>query len=177
MRKRIASWMAVLMIFTLIGGAAHAEESTTTVTASVADVEGLRYILSAPGVSLLPDVNGGLTAPLLVTVEEVAATGANWRLTAQLAGDFSDGLGNTMSASALAMEASTVTQTLSGGDIGNKGSGTLDSARTMYEVTGQSSSSTYSGLYDSASPLVLTVPNGTTIGVYTATVTITLLSF
>ncbi|MBW3588749.1 MAG: hypothetical protein KY429_04965 [Actinobacteria bacterium] len=174
MKKRIASWMAVLMIFTLIGGAAHAEETTTTVEAGVTNVTGIRYIQAAPALVLSP-LSGNFAGPMAVTVEEVAASGSKWRLTAQ-AGPFISGA-NQIGANSLTLAASTVAQTLGGGSAGNQGSGTMDTTRTLYEVTGQDPALAYSGLYVSSSPLTLKVPNGTPLGTYTSTVTITLSTF
>jgi len=174
MRKRIASWMAVLMIFTLMGGAAHAEETTTTVEAAVTSLSGIRFIQAAPALAL-STVSGLFQGPMAVTVEEIGASGSDWRVTAQ-AGPFISGA-NQFGANNLTLATSTVVQTLGGGEAGNQGSGTMDTTRTLYEVTGQNAALAYSGLYVSASPLTLEVPNATPLGTYTSTVTITLSTF
>jgi len=173
MRKRIASWMAVLMVFTLIGGAAHAEEAT--VTAAVTSVDGLRVIAPILPVALLSLGNGTLSAPILVTVDETLAKGANWSLEMKST-NFTGATGATLTASALAMGTSTVTRTLGGGSMGSLGSGSLDTPRQIYAVTGQDPNLAYSGAYASSSPLTLTVPNETTLDAYTATITVTLLT-
>lgn len=174
MKKRIASWMAVLMIFTLIGGAAHAEQTTTTVDAAVTSLSGIRYIQGAPALVLSP-VSGLFQGPMAVTVEEIGASASNWRVTAQ-AGPFFSG-SNQIGANNLTLAASTVVQTLGGGAAGGQGSGTMETTRTLYQVTGQTSGSVHSGLYVSSSPLTLKVPNGTPLGTYRSTVTITLSTF
>jgi hypothetical protein len=174
LRKRIAVWMAVLMIFGLVGGAAHAE--TTTVSAAVASVDGLRVIAPILPVGLVRQLNGTFNAPMIVTVNETLANGSNWSLSA-VSGNFV-GLvtGTVLPASSLVLGSSTVTRTLSGDSFTpNATGGTLDQARTLYSVS-QTPGVAYTGAHLSTSPLTLTVPNGTPLDVYQATVTVTLVS-
>jgi len=179
MRKRIASWMAVLMIFTLIGGAAHAEtteDTTLEVAATVASVDGLRVIAPIPLVTLLPGLNGTYSAPMLVTVNETLANGANWSLSAVSSEFVGDVSATVLPASSLMLGSSTVTRTLSGGTITpNTAGGALDEAKTLYSVS-QTPGVAYSGTHVSSSPLTLSVPNGTPLDLYEATVTVTLIT-
>lgn len=173
-RKRIAIWMAVLMIFGLVGGAAHAE--TVTVSANVLSVDGLRVIATIPAVALLPQQNGTFRAPLIVTVNETLANGSNWSLSAASTNFTGAVSGTVLSASSLALGSTTVTRTLSGGDLTpNATGGTLNESRTLYSEA-QTPGVAYSGIHLSSSPLTLTVPNGTPLDLYQATVTVTLIS-
>lgn len=174
MRKRIASWMAVLMIFTLIGGAAHAE--TTTVTATVTSALGVRVILPITPVILLAGLPGTLSAPLLVTVSETLANGSNWSLSAVSGNFVGDVSATVLPASSLALGATTVTRLGSGESFTeNTIGGAMNEARTLYSVS-QTPGVAYSGTHASSSPLTLTVPNGTPLDAYRATVTVTLIS-
>lgn len=181
-RQRIARGLIALLMTSLTGGIAHAETATTTVSATVATVDGIRFLQPVPAV-VMAEVNGiTLDGQLAVTVAEVAKLGSDFTVSARLAGPFdSTSTATDIPASALSMSDATVADVsvglLGGGTAGFKGSGTLDQTRQIYKVTGQNSTTPYSGLYLSTNALTLTIPEGTAGGAYVATLTITLQNF
>lgn len=182
LRKRIAIWMSVAMIFGLIGGgSAHAADTviataTPEVSATVLSAGGFR-VLQAVASPVLQPATGLYKGDLIVGVQEFAVGGASWKVTAQLAGPLTSG-GNTIPADKLSMGASTVASLPPDnvGTIGGQESGSLNDVRKIYQNV-QSTSLAYTAIHTSTSPLTLTVPNGTPLGLYKATVTITLSTF
>ena len=181
-RQRIARGLIALLMASMTGGIAHAEDATTTITATVATLDGVRFINSVPAI-VMADLGGGLTlgGELAVTVKEIAKLGSDFSVSAKLAGPFDSTLTATdIPASALSMSTATVvdlSDLLGGGTAGLKESGTLDQTRQIYKVTGQNANNAYSGVYLSTNDLTLTIPEGTRGGAYVATVTITLQNF
>lgn len=178
LRKRIAIWMSVAMIFGLIGGGtAYAQTATPEVSALVESTGGLRFLQAIASPSLTP-VSGLYKGNLIVGVEEVAAGGASWKVTAQLAGPMTSGA-NSIPADKLSMGASTVASlppAPASGTTGGQESGSLNEPRKIYQNV-QSPLLAYTAIHTSTTPLTLTVPNGTPLGLYTSTVTITLSTF
>jgi hypothetical protein len=181
-KQRIARALIALLMASLTGGIAHAEDATSTILATVATLDGVRFLNPVPAV-VMADINGiSLGGELAVTVAEIAKLGSDFSVSAKLAGPFDSTLTATdIPASALSMSTATVVDissgSLGGGTVGFKQFGTLDQTRQIYKVTGQDANTAYSGLYLSTNALTLTIPEGTRGGAYVATVTITLQNF
>lgn len=182
-KQRIARALIALLMASLTGGIAHADETTTaTIAATVATLDGVRFISSVPAVTMeLDGIN--LQGQLAVTVAEIAKLGSDFRVIAKLAGPFSSTTTATdIPPSALSMATATVSDIsavppLGGGLVGAKEFGSLDQDRQIYQITGQDANTAYSGVYLSTNALTLTIPEGTAGGAYVATVTITLQNF
>jgi hypothetical protein len=159
-------------------GAADGDGSTATITATITGgAIGSRSVTSVAPVALDSTLgSANLTGTLAVVVTEASRTGTNgWSVTAQ-AGDLTRATGTeTIPASALSVSGRSVAQTLGGGtSTATSGSQSLDSPRTLFSNSGQSTGAVYTGTYSASGNLSLTVPNGTLTGVYTGTLTVTL---
>lgn len=124
----------------------------------------------------------GVPSVMSVSVVETAKRGGNWSVTA-VASDMTSAGGVTIPASSLAMGAATAPSavgclsvailssrcTVSGG-----AGGTLEAARTVFDVTGELNTVSYTGTYVGTAPVTLTLPSGTPTGTYNGTVTLTL---
>ena len=122
-----------------------------------------------------------MTGPLAVSALEVAAKGDNsWSVTAT-SGSLSDGSGDSIPASKLSVADGSLPAT--GGCLslsactvtgGGASSRPLNTAQTLFAVNGESAASVYTGAYAYNGNLTLDVPNGTPLGTYTGTLTVTL---
>jgi hypothetical protein len=117
-----------------------------------------------------------LSSNYAVTVTEATRSGTNpWSVTA-VASDLTDLTSDTITAANLAVSGRGVIQTLGGGTAAAPvGSQTLDQARTLFDNTGQSTSTLYSGTYAATGTVTLSPPDGSKTGVYTGTFTVTLI--
>jgi hypothetical protein len=164
-------------------GCTSAGTQTTTVSAALdSSLGGARTIAAVPTVTLGLN-SGSITSPLAVTVVETLAAGANpWGVTLQ-SGNLTSG-GNTLTADNLKVadgSASPVT----GGCLSlatpctETGGGTaakpLNTAQKLFAVAGESTGQLYTGTYIYSGNLSLSVPNAQPTGVYTGTLTFTLL--
>ncbi|MFA5787334.1 MAG: hypothetical protein WDA71_10230 [Actinomycetota bacterium] len=147
---------------------------TATITAGAI---GSRSVTSVAPVVMTSLLNAPeLTASYAVLVTETARTGTNpWSVTATLAGALSDGLGHSIATTNMAVSARSVLKVLGGGtESAPTGSEDLSAARTLFALTGQDPLSVYTGTYTGSGTLTLTVPNAQAVGVYTGTLTVTL---
>ena len=162
--------------------------SVSTVVA-LPEVNGTRSITAASlgtATNLTPGLVLSGNNALSVTVTETARTGVSpWSVTVSASDldntDTSDDA--KIPASALTMGTTTapsavscLTLAISSSrcSITNSAGGTLDQTRTLFSVSGQSTSVSYSGLYTGAATVALAVPSGLPAGTYSGTVTVTL---
>ena len=195
MRKRIVAAMSAVVV---VGGLAiastTAEAANSACTAggtSPCDVSvqaivgpsGLTGTRTLGAVAPIGLVAGAttLSGVLAVPVVETVATGDNaWSVTA-VSSDLSNGSGGTITASHLTVADSglptgvgciLLTQcTVTGGG----GARALDTAKTLFSVTGENTAAAYTGIYSYSGTLSLSVPNGTPLGTYNGSLTLTLL--
>jgi hypothetical protein len=142
---------------------------------------GVRTLAAVPVTTLVPGTGSTMTAPLAVTAIEVGAQGDNaWHVTA-VAGDLSDTANDTISASHMSVADTAIPTT--GGCLalsactatgGGATPRALDTAATLFSVTGESAGAIYTGAYVYTGQLSLDVPNGTPTGAYTGQLTVTL---
>lgn len=186
---RLLGVAAAAIVGALAAAPAYAGTSTSTaaITALVggSGLAGTRTITAFPAVALTG--TAALSGLMDVTVTETAALGdANgWSVTVQSSAlNETPSGGGSIPASNLAMTnivvpSATGCLTLalgSGGCTVSSGSGgTLDSAQTVFSVSPESSTVSYSGVYTGAATLNLSVPNGTPAGAYAGTLTATLI--
>jgi hypothetical protein len=180
MRKSLIALAVTLSVLTVPITSAGAAESTSvaTVTANVtAGNIGVRSITSTPAVVLssAPNVetsNGSMSA----IVTEGAVTGANpWTLTAALSTLTLTSGPETLANSNVAVSNRSTTAVAGGGSISSpSGSQNLSATRTLVTNT-QGTTTVYTGVYTTSADLALTVPNLSKTGVYTGTLTITLI--
>ena len=176
MKKKVVVG-AVVGLIALMAPHGVASADTATVTANItAGGIGVRSLTSVPAVVLTPalgvaTVQGSMTA----VVTETAVTGTNpWSVTAALSPLALSGQPNIAASNVDISNRSTV-KVAGGGTVSNP-SGTQDmsASRTISTNTGQSTSSIYTGVYTTTADLALNVPNGTVAGIYTGTLTVTL---
>ena len=150
---------------------------TSTVTATLtANQIGSRSVTSVAPVALATTLGTStLSGELAATVTEAARTGTNsWSLTAAI-GSLTSGA-NSLANSTMSISNREVVQVAGGGTAdGIDGTQDMSAARTLFTTTGQSTSAVYTGTYAATADLSLTVPNGQAVGVYTGTLTITLI--
>jgi len=187
-KVKLSVVLALALSVSLIGTGAQADTHTATITATATlgtPAVGTRTLSTIPAVAL---VTSGSTASssFTVSVVEVAAAGINgWFVTAN-SGDFaktdlpagaSIAASNFVYSRTSGSETATPAGTLSG-TINPGSSGPLDgNGQTLFSVSEDPNSFTgYSGTYTSLGTVTLTPPAGTTVGIYTATVTITLVA-
>lgn len=187
MKKRISLVIAVALATSSLGAfaAMAAETSTTsTVTATVQTPVGTRILqpVNAPAAILFTNSRTG-TGLLTASVIEALADGVpNWTVTVK-AGDFArTGGGGTIPANSLSLTGITNAATALGELSGSMQAGTTGTlggtGRTMFTVADEVSGSFpgYTGTYTGVGNLSLTLPVGTPSGIYTATVTVTLIA-
>jgi hypothetical protein len=156
-----------------VAAPAHAED--VTVTATTTDLSGTRVLTVGPAVVLAAGdttLNGTLEA----SVVETAKRGTTpWSVTAVATGLTSVG-GATIAADNLSV--APATPVVVGGHpnatAGAGGQFGTDVTRTLFTVTGESTTTSYTGTYTSTGALALQVPNGTPTDAYTGTITVTL---
>ncbi len=157
---------------------ADGDGATSTLTATLlAGSIGSRSVsLASPVVMTSALSSATVTGNFSVTVTESARSGTNpWSVTVD-ATSLSDGLGHTIPNSALAIDNRSNPLVVAGGGVstGVAGSQNLTAARTLWSTSGQNTSILYTGTYSQTSTITLTPQNGTAAGVYTGTLTITL---
>ena len=183
-RSRLARRAGVLVLAgalaSLAGTSAFAADGdggSASVSATItAGSIGSRSVTVATASPMTSALNGStLTGTLSVTVAEAARTGTNpWSVTAVLAGALASG-GNTIPASNMSVSNRSFSRTLGGGTVSNgSGNQDLSAARTLFSVADQSATSVYTGSYSGTGDLTLSVPNGQAVGLYTGSITVTL---
>ena len=155
---------------------------TVAVTAVVggAGLTGIRTLGAVAPVALAG--TSTLTGALAVPVVETAATGVNpWSVTAS-ASNLTDVSNDTITASHLSVADTSLPTGVGCLSValnpcavtGGGGARALDTAKTLFSVTGESVGTAYTGTYAYAGLLSLNVPNGTPAGAYTGSLTLTL---
>ena len=175
MRKQIivAALLGSALAFSQVS---PASADVATVTANVtAGGIGLRSLTSVPAIVLSAtpgdaQVSGSMTA----VVTEAAVTGVTpWSVTADLS-TLTNG-GNTLANSNVDISNRAASRVAGGGTVTpTSGLENLSTTRTIFTTTGQSATSVYTGVYTSTADLDLNIPNGTATGIYTGTMTVTL---
>lgn len=184
--RRLAATIMVAGLSWMVAGMAIAATSTTTatVTASVVNPSGTRVLSTLNAISTLTFQNGSrtATASMSATVVETLADGVNnWYVTA-IASDFAKVGGGSIGAANMSLGSVSANVTgvgdLNGTPSTSGAGGTLEQARTFFTVTGETPGTFpgYTGTYTGTGTLSLTVPAGTAQGVYTSTVTVTLIN-
>lgn len=186
MRKALALGTAATALLLTSAGAASAQVDTP-VSATVAPlVGGGRTMLVTTPPALATPTSTGITGAMQVDVTETNAAGVNnWRVTAKMKDDAlvltgaGDAVVDSISGDNLSAGAGVLTpgvalltgQSVSSttGSLGKAGTGV-----TLLQVGGESPASTYTNTFKAVTPLALTVPNGKTTGLYTGTLTVTL---
>lgn len=175
MHKRIivAAVLGTALAFSQVG---VASASTATVTANVtAGGIGLRSLTSVPAIALTATPgNSKVSGSMSAVVTEAAVTGVTpWSVTADLT-TLTNG-SNTLANSNVDINTRGVTKVAGGGTAtATSGAEDLSATRTIFTTTGQSTTAVYTGTYSSTANLDLTIPNGTATGIYTGTMTVTL---
>lgn len=199
MRKSIAAAASALAVaggLTFIAPSASAATCTATspsnancdvnvgVTAAVGGLTGVRTIGVVTPVALA-GATSPLTGALAVPVIETAAPGVDWSVTAIANGALTGAVsGGTIAASNLSVSNGVLPSgvgclSLSLAvslrcNMAAGAGGALDTAKTLLSVTGESTSTTYTGTYNYAGTVSLNVPNGTPTDTYTGSLTLTL---
>lgn len=174
-RTRLTAATGIVALLALAGPAlaADGDGGTAAVTATV--VGGERSVTSVLPIALAATSSTNvLSGSVAVVVDEVDRAGTNaWSVTASSSAMSSGS--DSIPASALSLTDRTVVQTLGGGTAaGVSGAGSLGTAQTLFSVSGQSTSTAYTGSYAGAATLTLEVPVGTPSGAYAGTLTVTL---
>jgi hypothetical protein len=159
-----------------MAAAADGGGATSAVTATVtAGSVGSRSITLAVPVTMASALDSStLSGSLAATVTEAARTGTNpWSVTASI-GTLTSGT-DTLANTNMTISNRAVVKTAGGGTAtGTSGSQVVDAARTLFTNTGQDASTVYTGTYASTSDWTLSLPNASKTGVYTGTITLTL---
>ncbi|HUQ40810.1 MAG TPA: hypothetical protein VM030_11715 [Acidimicrobiales bacterium] len=162
------------------GGPASAADgggATSAVTATItAGAIGSRSITAASPIAMTSSLDStSLSGSLTATVTEAARSGTNpWSVTATMS-DLTNVATDVLSKANMAVSGRSVIKTAGGGTAAAPaGSSNLDAAVTLFSTTGQSAGVVYTGSYASSSTWTLAVPNATATGVYSGTVTLTL---
>lgn len=172
--------MALMLSVSLVGtSAVQATEVTATV---VAPVGGTRTLSPVPVVVAPLSAANNFSATLTVSAVEAAIEGDSngWSVTA-ISGDFTT-TGTVIAASNFAYARTSETKLLPDGPTSGTlvagQNGALSATKTLFSVTGETAGTVpgYSETYTSVGTVTLTLPAGTPAGVYTATVTITLMA-
>ncbi|MCA1839463.1 MAG: hypothetical protein ABR507_04675 [Actinomycetota bacterium] len=194
MRNSRAGLLLTVVVVGCLLATPFAASAVTTSATDVGVTAGVlaagvssRAIVGTPTVTPLAlpanATNTTLTGTMAVTVAEIAMTGsASWSVTAQLKNDFTGPSGATIASSALHLAPSspTVVGLASGVSAAAGSAGALTKASsggtavTLFSVSGESTAGLYDGTYTGNGALTLTVPNGSTAGTYTSTMTVTL---
>lgn len=164
-----------------LGGAAQAldgDGGSASVSATITSgAVGARSVLSASPVVMTSALNGvTMSSPFVVVVDEAVRSGTNpWSVTAVLSGPLTSGA-SSIAATNLSVSGRSVAQVGGGGaSTAPAGSQDLSLARTLLSNAGQDPSVVYTGTYTATSTLTLGIPNGTTVGTYGSTITVTLI--
>lgn len=161
----------------LIGQANVAHADDVSVTANItAGAIGVRSITATTPIVLNPSLGvATVQGALAATVTETAVTGTNpWSVTAAMSALTKAGA-TDIANSNLAISNRAVVPVLGGGTAAaTSGSENMSATRTLFTNTGQLTTAIYTGTYATTADLALSVPNGQTAGVYSGTMTITL---
>lgn len=161
------------------GGVASAADgggAAPTVTATITASIGSRSITAAAPIVMSSATDATtLTGSLVMTVTEAARSGTNpWSVTATMT-DLTNASSDVLAKANMAVSGRSVTQVAGGGTAAApSGSTPLDGTATLFNNTGQLAATVYTGTYTGNSTWTLSVPNGSKVGVYTGTVTLTL---
>lgn len=185
--RKLPTLLALLLAFTaLVGGAAGADQTTVTATAS-GTVDGTRTLVLAPVV--LTDAVVGATdisGAFDVDVVETAKLGDNWSVTASMSDLTPDTAtatagGTPIDAGAVSFSDATTPgiTSASGTSAASVTSGTVMAETTAGTVelatATQDATQYYTDAHLFTSTLELTPPTGTVTGTYTGTMTVTLI--
>jgi hypothetical protein len=175
MRRRIfvAAVLGSALAFSQLG-VASADVATVTANVTAGGI-GLRSLTSVPAIALTATPgNAKVSGTMTAVVTEAAVTGVTpWSVTADLS-TLTNG-GNTLANSNVDINGRSASRTAGGGTVSaTTGSEAMSTTRTIFTTTGQSTSAVYTGTYSSSANLDLNIPNGTATGIYTGTMTVTL---
>ena len=142
---------------------------------------GSRTIAALPVVMSSALGQGKVSGAYSVSVVEIAATGRNpWQVTSTVSELTSVADSSTIAPENLDITSPTIVATLPAGTdtpfaAGNyTGTGATSDARTLWDNAGQNTSSVYTSTHTATGTLAVTPPNGSTVGAYTGTFTVTL---
>ena len=175
MRKRfiVAAVLGASLAFSQVG---VASADTATVTANVTSGGiGLRSLTSVPAITLLSTAGSStVDGSMAAVVTEAAVTGDTaWSVTAALS-TLTNG-GNTLANSNVDIKNRAVVQVAGGGTSAPvTGTQDMSAARTLFNNSGEVATSVYTGTHSATADLSLHVPNGTATGIYSGTMTVTL---
>lgn len=175
MRRTLVVLLLGASILVATPGVANADTATVTANITAGSI-GLRSLTSVPAITLTPTagvatVQGSMSA----VVTEAAVTGTNpWSVTTALSALALSGQPDIANSNVDISNRAKVQ--VAGGGTTTPASGTedLSTTRTLISNAGQSTLSVYTGTYTATADLALHVPNGTVAGVYTGTMTVTL---
>jgi hypothetical protein len=182
-RALLAGMVALFSLTTSLALADDGDGGSGTVTAVVGDetlITGTRSVTGVTPVIALSLLTGtaNMNGPVEIVVTEAARTGtASWSVTAQLAADLSDGgsPAATIPRSNLAIATGSDPLVVGGGGTSSAGAGgSLEAARTVFSNSGQLTGLNYTGTYTSTSTVTLNIPNAQKTGIYTGTLTVSL---
>ena len=184
----LAATAAIGMSPTGVGAQVDGGGATSAVTATITTGSvGSRSITLANPVALTSALNTStLNGSLATTVTEAARTGTNaWSVTAAIGPLVDTSVPvNTLANTNVTVSSRRVDQVAGGGTATAAGGTTaapvtdagevVSAARTLFSTDGQLNTLVYTGTYASTSNWSLALPNGTKIGAYTGTITLTL---
>lgn len=157
-------------------------QTSTTLLSAVVGTTGTRVLAALPTTIAL----SGTSGPVSATVTETAAPGDNpWYVTLQSTALDAPTVTGTTTPSPIPASALTLTPTALPTGVGCLtvttpctaslgAAGPLDAAETLFEVSGESTGTAYTGIYTGTGTISLTVPNGQPADTYTGTLTATL---
>jgi hypothetical protein len=174
-KTRIAPLVAGVALLTLAtpGPSAAATRALPRLPLDV----GSRSVTSLPAIAMSAHLGDTqLRGSMSVVVTETTRTGTSpWSITASVS-TLTDATAHTLAAANIAVSNRSAFRTLGGGTVTAPGAATtFGSPITWFTNTGQSSAILYTGTYTGSADLALSLPNATPVGVYTGTLTVTLL--
>lgn len=186
-RIKFTVQLAILLAVSILGMTA-VQADTATVSTNLASATGTRALSGiASSTALVTTSSTSASASFSVSAVEVLADGVTngWSVIA-ISGDFARVEGGSIAAANFAYaQGNAASRTVTGVEVGtpygtiNAGTnGPLDSEQTLFSVSGETAGTFpgYTGIYTGVGNITLTVPAGTASGIYTATVTITLVA-
>lgn len=175
MRKLILTGFVAAAVIAGQAGVAQAADVTVTANVTAGSI-GLRSLTSTPAIALVPTPGvSTVQGTMAAVVTEAAVTGTNpWSVTAIMSALSKAGATDIANTN-LAISNRATVQVAGGGTSTNpSGSQDLSAARTVHSTASQSTTAVYTGTYSDTANLDLSVPNGQPTGIYTGTMTITL---
>ena len=175
MRRTLAILFLGTSIVLTQAGTASADTATVTANVTAGSI-GLRSLTSVPAVTLTPALGQAtVTGAMSAVVTEAAVTGTNpWSVTASISPLALVGQPDIANSNVAISTRATVQVSGGGTSTNPTGSEALSAARTVVSNAGQNTGAVYTGTYTNSANLALTVPNGTVAGIYTGTLTVTL---